>query len=101
MSKKPESNGREIYLGAWLKHFDMGPTEAARIAGCSQSYISNISAGRKKNINALILLKLSEHFEININDFFRPIPSQSQMAAFEELSPKARASLLNNRRRRA
>lgn len=101
MAKQPESDTREIFLGDWLEHFEIGPTEAAKIAGCSQSYISNISRGVRKNINALYLLKLSEHLEININDFFRPLPSQSHINSIKALSPRARDAVLTRGRRKA
>jgi Helix-turn-helix len=99
MAKHGNPEVRPIYLGQWLKHFNVGPTEAAEIAGCDQSYISNIIAGRKKNINALYLLKLSEEFDLNINDFFRPLPNPSHIAAMQDLSPKAQAALLNPKKK--
>jgi hypothetical protein len=99
MAKRGNSEVRPIFLGDWLTHFEVGPTEAAEIAGCDQSYISNIIAGRKSNINTLYLLKLSEHFDLSINDFFRPLPHKSQIAAVQALSPKAQAALLNPKRK--
>ena len=99
MGKRTKPEPREIFLGDWLAHFEIGPSEAAEIAGCTQSYISNISRGVRPNVNALYLLKLSEHLDININDFFRPLPNQSHLAAMEKLSPKAQAALLGRRRR--
>lgn len=101
MAKQKHPVQREIFLKDWLDHFGIGPTEAARIAGCTQSYISNISRGARENINALYLLRLSEHLEINVNDFFRPLPSQSQIAPLQDLSPKAQAAILANKRRKA
>ena len=74
MAKRSNTDAREIFLGDWLEHFEIGPTEAAKIAGCSQSYISNISRGARTNINALYLLKLSEYLEVNINGTVRKIP---------------------------
>lgn len=99
MQKKPQDPIPEIYLGDWLDHFNIGPTEAAKIAGCSQSYISNISRGAKKNVNALYLLRLSEHLGVNVNDFFRRLPSQAQLSALTDLSPKAQAALLAGKRK--
>lgn len=101
MAKREPTEPREIYLGDWLDHFGIGATEAAKIAGCTQSYISNIKRGARQNINALYLLRLSEHMELNINDFFRPLPSQSQIAAIDKLSPKAQAALLGQKRKKA
>jgi hypothetical protein len=101
MAKRSNGETREIYLGDWLEHFGIGATEAAQIAGCTQSYISNISRGARTNVNALYLLKLSEHMELNINDFFRPIPSQAQIASIKDLSPKAQDAVLARKRRKA
>lgn len=101
MAKKSVDEVPEIYLGEWLKHFGIGPTEAAKIAGCSQSYISNIIAGRKPNINALYLLKLSDHMEVNVNDFFRPLPSQSQLKTLGQLSSKGQAAILTRQKKQA
>jgi plasmid maintenance system antidote protein VapI len=101
MAKTPTDEPREIFLGDWLDHFGIGATEAAQIAGCTQSYISNIKRGARQNINALYLLRLSEHMDLNINDFFRPLPSQSQLVALAKLSPKAQAALLSGKRKKA
>lgn len=98
MAKRNPPPPREIFLGEWLKLWDIGPTEAAKIAGCSQSYISNISSGARPNVNALFLLRLSEHFEVSINDFFRKPPTEAQIASIQSLSPKAQDSLLRSRR---
>ncbi len=92
---------REIFLGDWLDHFDIGPSQAAKIAGCSQGYISNISRGARTNVNALYLLKLSEHLDVNINDFFRPLPSKSQLDSIKRLSPKAQAAILTRKHKKA
>lgn len=101
MAKRSNTDAREIFLGEWLDHFEIGATEAAKIAGCTQSYISNIKRGARTNINALYLLKLSEHMEVNVNDFFRPLPSQAQIAPLKNLSPKAQAAILSPKRRKA
>lgn len=97
MGKRTKPEPQEIFLGHWLKHFGIGPNQAAVIAGCTQSYISNISGGRRAHINALYLLRLSEEMGVTINDFFRPIPTQSQVAAFDQLSPQAQAALLRRK----
>lgn len=101
MGKRTPPEPREIFLGDWLNEFGIKVGEAAEIAGCDQSYISNIISGRKKNINALYLLRLSERMDININDFFRPLPSQSTLTALKRLSPKAQAAVLAQKRKRA
>lgn len=101
MGRRTAQEPREIFLGDWLRLFEKGPVEAAKIAGCSQSYISNISRGARSNINALYLLRLAEWLGVSVDDFFRPVPSQAHIAALAQLSPKGQASILNRRRRKA
>lgn len=94
MGKPDKDDTPTIYLGDWLEEFEMENGEAAEVAGCNQSYISNIVANRKPNVNVLYLLRLSEHMGVTINDFYRKLPSKSQLAALKDLSPKAQATLL-------
>ena len=98
MAKRTPPPPQEIFLGEWLERAGIGPSEAAKIAGCSQSYISNITRGAKTNINALYLLRLSETLGISVNDFFRKPPSQAQVASIAALSPEAQRMLLQPRR---
>jgi helix-turn-helix protein len=101
MTKPNDDDAPEIHLGAWLELFEVPIGEAARIAGCGQSYISNIVANRKANINVLYLLKLSEEMGVTVNDFYRPLPSKSQLNALKSLSPKAQATILARQQRKA
>jgi plasmid maintenance system antidote protein VapI len=71
MAKHEPDEQTEIFLGQWLDFFGMSVTEAARVAGCKQSYISNIIANRKTNVNVLYLLRISEALSVNVNDFYR------------------------------
>lgn len=100
MTKLSGEEPPTIYLADWLALKEMSVNDAAKIAGVDQSYISNICAGRKPNVNVLILLRLSEHMEININDFYRPLPSRSQLAALNNLSPRAQAAVLNRQQKK-
>lgn len=101
MGKKPTVEIPEIFLGEWLKLLGVGATAAAKIAGCSQSYISNISGGRRENVNALYLLRLSDHLGIKVNDFYQKPPSAAAIEPFADISPEARTAVLNRRQRRA
>lgn len=100
MGKVPKTAPREIFLGEWLDNFEIGRSEAARIAGCTQGYISNIARGARENVNALYLLRLSEHMHITINDFYRRPPSVTQLAPLADLSPAARQAVLDRKRRK-
>lgn len=101
MGKRKLSEAREIFLGDWLDLFNIKVGEAAEIAGCDQSYISNIISGRKTNINVLYLLRIAEHMDVNVNDFYRRLPSQAQIESMQRLSPKARAAILAQRQKKA
>lgn len=94
MGKKATPKPREIFLGDWLDRWEIGPSAAAKIAGCSQSYISNIKRGEKTNVNALYLLALSEHIGVTVNDFFRKPPPKAHLAEIQEFSPQAQGALL-------
>ena len=94
MGNKADDEPPKIYLGDWLDEFDIDNGEAAEMAGCDQSYISNIVAGRKPNVNVLFLFRLSEKMGVTVNDFYRPLPNKSHLAALKNLSPKAQATLL-------
>ena len=100
MGTKTAFKAAEIHLGDWLEFFEMKVGEAAEVAGCSQSYISNIIAGRRPVINVLYLLRLSEQLGITVNDFYRPLPSKSQLNTLKNLSPKAQATILARQQRK-
>lgn len=100
MAKRNPQEIREIFLGDWLKRAGIGPTEAAKIAGCTQSYISNISSGARPNVNTLYLLPISEALGITVNDLFRKPPSEAQLAPMKALSPEAQEALLRPKRQK-
>ena len=101
MGKHDDEEPPEIFLGRWLEFFEKDVTEAAGAAGCTQGYISNIIANRKPNVNVLYLLRISEWLGVTVNDFYRPLPRKSELAAFKQLSPKAQEAVLAKQRKRA
>ena len=100
MGKRKKVEPQEIFLGDWLNLDEFGPTEAAEIAGCTQSYISNISSGVRPNINVLYLLRLSEHLGVTVNDFFRKPPTDAHIASLRNFSPEAQAFLLRPKKKK-
>lgn len=101
MAKAKKEPPLRIFLGQWLDFFEMDVGEAAKVAGCSQGYVSNIIANRKTNINVLYLLNISNKLGVTINDFYRPLPRKAELDAFKELSPKAQAAILQKERKKA
>lgn len=96
MGKTKPAEPPEIFLGQWLDYWESGPTEAAEIAGCTQGYISNISRGRRPNVNYVFLWRIATHFGITVDDFFQPAPK----ALNAKLSRKARSSVRERERQR-
>ncbi|WP_157195802.1 hypothetical protein [Bradyrhizobium sp. YR681] len=101
MGKHDDEDLPQMFLGQWLDFFELDVTEAAKIAGCSQGYVSNIIANRKPNVNVLYLLRISEHLKVTINDFYRPLPRKAELDALKKLSPKAQEAILQKQRLRA
>lgn len=101
MAKRDDEEPPHIYLGQWLEFFETDVTAAAEAAGCTQSYVSNIIANRKPNVNVLYLLRISDLLEVTVNDFYRPLPRKSELQALKDLSPKAQAAILQKQRKRA
>lgn len=101
MAPKPKHPPRQIFLGAWLDLFEVGVTAAAKVGGVTQSYLSNVIANRKTNVNVLILLQISEMLGITVNDMYQRPPTNEQTAAMAALSPEARESLIRIKQRKA
>lgn len=101
MGKTDDDIEYELYLGDWLDTLGMPVGEAAEVAKCDQSYISNMKGKRKANPSALILLRISIALGITVNDFYQKPPTVSETAAFDRLSPKAQQTILRSRRKRA
>lgn len=99
-SKKTPPPPRPIYLGEWLELLGIGPSEAAKLAGCTQSYISNMMRGVKPNVNVQILLRLSEKIGITINDFYQRPPSPTTADQMASYSTTTQTTLLNLHRKK-
>ena len=101
MAKETKPETYKLHLRGWLKLYDLTQTEAGEIAGCDQSYIANMIAGRNENINVLYLLRISDYMEVAVNDLYKPAPKRSDVGSLAELSPRAQQSVLNRFRRNA
>lgn len=100
MGKAVKEPPPEIFLGQWLDFFEVDVGDAAKAAGCTQGYVSNIIANRKPNVNVLYLLKISDVLGVTINDFYRQLPRKAELDAFKKLSPKAQAAILQKQRKK-
>lgn len=98
MGKTPRRTYRPIYLQEWLEAVGAKPADVARAAAVGESYISNIIAGRKENPSAHVLLAISEHLGITVNDLYRRPPPESSLSHLTSLSPAALDALLRGRK---
>lgn len=84
----PHKPGEEIHLGEWLHVLDVPQNEVAKAAGIGESYLSLIISGQKKNPAIRILLAISRHLGISVNDLYTAPPSKSEVEALGGLSPR-------------
>jgi len=101
MAKKAQPGLSQMHLADWLEYFELGPTAAAKLAGCTQPYISNIMAGRRTSVNVLYLVRLTEEIGISVNDLYRPAPTRLQLAQLQNYSPQAQATILQRARKKS
>jgi transcriptional regulator with XRE-family HTH domain len=98
MGKGPPLPRKKIFLGEWIDAIPgCSPKGAADATGIEESYISNLSAGRKRNPSSLIMLALSNYLGITVNDLYRPPPSKITLKELSDLSPVARETLIRGR----
>lgn len=99
MAKRSAPEPRKIFLQDWMDREEIGPSELAEYAGCTQGYVSSIAGNRKKNPNVLYLLKISERLGVTVNDLYLPPPPKAQIVAMQSYSTQARETILNLPRR--
>jgi transcriptional regulator with XRE-family HTH domain len=98
MGKIPKRQHRQLFLAEWIEATGHQTGAVASAAGVDQSYISNIIAGRKGNPSAHVLLAVSEHLGVTVNDLYRRPPPTSVLEHLSSLSPAARTTLSGRRR---
>lgn len=97
MGKLPARSYQRLYLAEWMEVTGVDQAAAAKAGGVDQSYISNINAGRKKNPSAHVLVRITNHMGISVNDLYRPPPPEAAIAAIGRLSPGAREHLFKRK----
>ncbi len=100
MSRIEKREPPPLRLGEWLAFFGVSQTAAAQAAGCGQSYIANMIAGRKKHPDVLILLALSDFLGITVNDFYKRPPNRAEAQVIADLSAAAQQRILHHLRRK-
>jgi hypothetical protein len=76
-----------LHLGEWMSRFDARAVDIAKAAGVGQSYISSIISGKKPNPRFTILVKITDHLGISVNDLTRPPPPSEEFDRVRKLTP--------------
>lgn len=87
-----------LYVGDWIDFTNQRAAKIARASGVSESYISMLSGGARKNVSIRVLTKLSLATGIAIGRFFEapprtgaPVPVKRQeMASLGDIRQRAR-----------
>lgn len=64
----------EILL-AFMRQKDFSMARLARYAGCSKSFISHLTGGRKKSCTEGLALRIAEALDVPVEALFVPEPS--------------------------
>jgi hypothetical protein len=81
----PRPNPRN--LGAWLEVFEKKNVEAARAAGVSDSYISEIISGKKNNPGLFVMLDLARWLGVSVEELMYPPPDPETLRKIRRFSP--------------
>lgn len=75
---------RKLYIGEWLRRLDRKQIEAAKALNVTETYISELISGKKKNPHHAILYDLSEWLGLSINDLYRAPPDRIAIEAVDK-----------------
>jgi transcriptional regulator with XRE-family HTH domain len=87
---------RKLYIGEWLNRLGRRQNEAAEALGVTETYISELISGKKKNPHHAILYDLSEWLGLTINDLYRPPPARAAVEAVDKGMSAADMAALGN-----
>lgn len=93
MARKHRKEFRTLYIGQWASRLQRKPSEIARAVGITESYLSLLISGDKKNPSATLLMDISEVLGISVNDLYRPPPTREVTGAVVQLRPDQLAVL--------
>lgn len=87
---------RKLYIGEWLNRLGRRQNEAAEALAVTETYISELISGKKKNPHHTILYDLSEWLGLTINDLYRPPPPRAAVEAVDKRMSAADMAALGN-----
>lgn len=93
MGKLPKRQYKPLFVGDWIDATGHQQNVVAKAAGVSQSYISNLSGGRRSNPSAFVLKAIADQIGVAMDDFYMAPPAQTDMVRLRQISARARESL--------
>jgi transcriptional regulator with XRE-family HTH domain len=61
-----------MILAGWIEHRGMSLSKLARYAGCSKSFISHLTAGRRNSCTPRLAERIAEALEVPLEQLFTP-----------------------------
>lgn len=90
---RPARPPRQLQLGPWLDRLGRKQVEAAKAAGVTAGYISDLVSGKKPNPSPGVLLDISEWLGLTVNDLYVMPPPENAVAAAGQMPPSQMAAL--------
>lgn len=84
---------RKLYLGEWLARTRKRPADLAKAIGVTPGYVSDLISAKKDNPGPVLLLEISEFFELTVNDLYKPPPPLNAVEAADNLTAPQMAVL--------
>lgn len=94
----PPPEWEPLYVGDWIEACGFDQKDVVKETGISQSYLSNMSGGRKNNPSAAILRKIAKFLGVTVDDFYQPAPSPQHLKTLRGLSEAAKLALVRSRK---
>ena len=87
---------RLLYIGQWIRALGKRPIDVVTATGLTESYLSLLISGKRKNPSAHVLATIAEYLEIPISYLYRPPPDQQFLEKAAEIDPSVLVRLRGN-----
>lgn len=93
MARRPK-NPPKLYIGEWIDHLGTKkPSEIAKEAGITESYLSLLISGEKNNPAAHYVKSISEAMGVSMNALYGRPPTQDVTDQITKIAPELLTAL--------
>ena len=93
MARRPK-NPPKLYIGEWIEHLGTKkPSEIAKEAGITESYLSLLISGEKDNPAAHYVKSISEAMGVSMNALYSRPPTRDVTDQVTKLAPELLAAM--------